>query len=290
MARTLTVIYGSIVAEKNTMPTLSGLVPSVDNLPQLLTDTGNSPSTVAVWRLWAFIMAAAIWTFETIMDRFQALIVSIIAQTEPGTILWYQQQAFIFQYGISLVWLNGKWQYPSVNTAAQIVNRCAAIEQGGGILIKAAIASGSTINPLSTPQLNSLTSFYQKIKFAGPPLSVVSYAPDTLWIPYTVYYDPVADPIVVQAAVEAAINAYISQISGVLIPGDFNGVFDLNQLNEAILAVPQVTDTIPGNVQSTYGSLPYAPVVRKVALNAGYCIIDPSYPLSSTITYTADNV
>jgi hypothetical protein len=88
--------------------------------------------------------------------------------------------------------------------------------------------------------------------------------------------------------VEAAINNYFAQISGVLIPGDFNGVLDLNQLNEAILAVPQVTDTIAGTVQTKYGSLPYADVVRRVSLNAGYCIVDSANPLSTTITYTAD--
>ena len=170
----------------------------------------------------------------------------------------------------------------------QIVNRCAAIERGGAILIKAAISSGTTITPLNSAQLAAFSAYFQKIKFAGPALACVSYSADLVKVPYQVFYDPLADLSVVQPLVEAAINNYFAQISGVLIPGDFNGVLDLNQLNEAILAVPQVTDTIPGIVQTKYGSLSYADVVRRVSLNAGYCTVDPANPLSTTITYTAD--
>lgn len=288
MARTLLSIYQNMVDEKNTMPTLSGLLPTVDNLPQLLTDTGNSPSTVAVWRLDLFIVATAIWSFETVLDQFQALILSILATTEPGTILWYQQQAFIFQFGISLVWLRGRWQYPSVNPSLQIVNRCAAIEVGGGILIKAAVSNGSSIRQLTAPELVAFNAYMQKIKYAGPLLSCLSYPADIAKVTYEVFYDPLADLTVLQPLVEAAINAYFAQISGVAIPGDFNGVLDLEKLDQAILAVPQVTDITRGDVQTTYGLLSYTSVVRKVALNAGYCIVDPANPLSSTITYTAD--
>ena len=117
---------------------------------------------------------------------------------------------------------------------------------------------------------------------------MVSYSPDLMWIPYQYFFDPVADPAVVQAAVEAAVNNYIAQISGVRVPGDFNGVFDTMQLDAVILGVPQVTDLIQGNIQSRYGSLPFASVGRKVSLNAGYCIIDPAYPLSATIIGTPD--
>ena len=285
MARSLTQIYQAVIDEKNNQPTLTGLEPTVDSLTTFLSDVGNSPSSVAVWRLWAFVYAVCSWTLETLWDTFMAQVVTTIANQVPGTILWYQNIGFQFQYGDPLVYVNNVWTYATINTAKQIVNLCAAIEQNGGILIKAAILSGGTITPLSSAQLVAFNAYYQKKKYAGPPITCISYAADLLQLPFTVYYDPLADPAVVQTNVEAAVNNYIATISGAVNPALFNGIFDVNAFNAAILAVTQVQDTKMGNLQATYGSLPYSPINVKYQTNAGYATVDPAYPLSATITY-----
>lgn len=48
MARNIQQIYDSIIAEKNTFSTLSGLVPANDSYTSLLADI-NAASKVAIW-------------------------------------------------------------------------------------------------------------------------------------------------------------------------------------------------------------------------------------------------
>jgi hypothetical protein len=261
------------------MTSLSGLLPTVENLPQLLTDLGNSPSRVAVWRLMCYIVAVSMNTLETLWDSFLNVVNTTIANKIPGTLLWYQQQAFIFQYGDPLTLINNKWQYATVTPANRIVNRCAAIERGAtGILIKAAIFDGTSIAPLSAPQLVAFNAYYQKIKYAGPAITCVSYTADLLRLSYTIYYDPLVDLAVLQPAVEAAINNFIGNLT-------FNGVYNLTAQTDAIQRVPGVVDPRLTDAQATYGLLPYAPIIGQYASNAGYLSIDPAYPLSTTITY-----
>ena len=279
MARTVDEIYSSIITEKNTMSSLQALLPNVDDLPLLIADLGNSPSRVAIWRLWVYIMAVCVWTHENLWDQFRALIESIIANKEPGTLRWYQQQAFSFQYGDPLVWINNKYQYATIDITKRNVNRCAAIEaNGGGIVIKAANNVGGVTYPLAAPVLTAFSAYYQKIKYAGPPITCVSYDPDRLRLLYTVYFDPLADKPTVIAAVESAIITFISQLV-------FNGIFNLTKLTDAIEAVPGVSDVRITSAEWTYGALAFTLINGEYQTRAGYCMIDPAYPLSTTITY-----
>jgi hypothetical protein len=291
MARTLSQIYQSIIDEKNTKASLVGLLPSVDSLTLLLQDLASSPSAVAVWRLWCFIMAACMWVHEGLWDVFKADVETIIANKEPGTLKWYQNIGFLFQYGDPLIWVtdasgeNGKYVYAVIDPAKQIVNRCATIERSGSVVIKAAIEAGGVISSLTAPQLVALNAYYQKMKYAGPPLVCESNNPDTLKIYYTVYYDALADLTELKPAVEDAINNYLAVISGVSNPDLFNGRLTLSKLTDAIQKVTNVTDPRLTDAQGTYGGNPYTAITGEYNSNAGYCIIDPAFPLSTTITY-----
>ena len=282
MARKLTEIYDSIIAEKNTMSSLTDLQPAIDNSQNLLADL-SSTSKVAIWRLWAFLTATAIWAHENLWDLFKAEIQAIVDAAVPGTSPWYRDQALAFQYGDSLIYLNNKFQYFLIDPTKQIVTRAAIADRGGQIIIKVAKGTTTPIKLDDTPgtELDAFKSYIQDIKFAGTNIAIISRDADLLKISYDVYYDPLITKAVVQVNVEAAINAYIGNLP-------FDGYLILTKLTDAIQAAVGVVNPVITDAQAKYGLLPYSPIVVKYNANAGYLSIDPAFPLATQINYIAN--
>lgn len=287
---TIQELYQQIADEKDTKASLSGLLPASDNLPLLLDDLANNPSDVAVWRRWAFIYGDA---QRTIYEKFEDLkvdIATMVANQIPQTTRWYQEQAFKFQYGDPLTWLtnadgSGKYGYAVVDATKQIVNRCAAIETGDQILIKAAIFSGGVLRKLTAPELTAFLAYYKKIKMPGPQLICISLDADLVQLEADIYFDGLADLPTLQANVGAAVDTYFAGISGLGGNDSFNGILNLNQLTDAMQAVRSVVDPRLTRVQIKSGANPYTDVAGERGLVAGYCKIDPAYPLTATINY-----
>ena len=288
MARTISEIYLVIVAEKNNQSTINTLQPAVDSEQKLLSDI-TTPSNISVWRLFAYIIAIAIWIHEKLWDIFRAEIDAIVAAAVSGTAPWFQQQALLFQYGDSLVWLNSKFQYATIDTAKQIIKRSATIETGGAVIIKVAKLIGETPVKLETNELTAFRAFIASIKFAGTNVNIISYDPDKLKLILNIIYDPqvlasdgslLTDPGTFP--VEDAINDYIAGI-------EWDGTFNLTRLIDAIQAAQGVVDPILITAQGkSYNETSFTTIVQNYQSVAGYMIIDPDNPLSGTLTYTPD--
>ncbi len=169
MARSIATIYNEIVADKNAQASISSLAPTADTEQQLQADL-NSSSKVAIWRLWAYVAAVAIYTHEVLWDLYKAELQAIASGAIVGTSPWYQAQVFAFQNGDPLVYESstGRYKYAAVDTAKQIVKRCAIVEQSDGTLaFKVAKLSSGLPVALTTPEQTSLTGFLKKIRFAG---------------------------------------------------------------------------------------------------------------------------
>lgn len=278
MARTINQIYAAIIAEKNTMGTLTGLQPTVDTVQDLLANV-NSPSRVAEWRLWAFITAVALWTHETLWDLFSAEVDDRISKFRPGTLRWYQEQAFAFQYTDLLVWntTTRKYEYPTIDATKQVVSLCSVTEPAGVVRIKVANLANNVVSKLTDPQVDALNAYFRQIKYPGP-LVCVSYDADKLRIGGFVKFDPLADPLTVRSAVEAAVNSYITGL-------EFDGRFIVNRLIDKVQAVPGVIDFTDVNVYTQYGNLPFTYVDGEYQTNAGYAKVDPADPLANTLIY-----
>ena len=67
MARTILEILDDIITEKETHAELDNLQPKPDNSQTFLDDL-TTTSKVAIWRLWAFTTAVAIFAHEKIFD------------------------------------------------------------------------------------------------------------------------------------------------------------------------------------------------------------------------------
>ena len=77
MARTLTQIQSELLAAKAAEPKLDAL---------------DSPSNFAIWRLWLYVVAMAVWTLEQLFDRHKTEIEARLAQNIFGSAEWFVLQ------------------------------------------------------------------------------------------------------------------------------------------------------------------------------------------------------
>lgn len=288
MARELKNIYDEIIAEKESLTTLrTELEPFPENFNNLLT-TISSGSRVAVWRLWVWITAYAIWLFEKIQDAFKDEIEELISSTRFGTEPWYQEIALAFQYGDAIIYTDYKFQYATIDTTKQIVKRAAAVAANGEVRLKVAKLSGTSPVKLSSGELAAFNAYVTDLKPPGEKVLVISTDADLLKLQAEIIYDPqvlnadgssIADGTF---PVELAINSYLAGIV-------WDGKFNMRKWQDAIQAVDGVVDVVPGTCYGkAYGAASFDTIVSNYYSVAGYMIIDPANPLLSTLTYTAN--
>lgn len=286
MARTVQQIYDAMAVEKSTMSNLGALQPNIDTFQSLLTDL-TTPSKVGKWRLMLYLVALGIWTLEKLWDSFKVVLQAIADKAITGNLQWYRDQALLFQNGYSLTYINGKYQYTTIDANAQIIKRAAAVESSGNtkLIIKVAKLVANVVTPLSAGELSSFGYYMNQVKFAGTKITVLSNNADYLKLAYTVYYDPlvlsangslISNPSVFP--VQDSINDYISNLP-------FNGELVLTSLTDAAQKAEGVKNPILTTAEAKYGSFPYAAIPVKYIADAGHLIIDPAYPLSTQITY-----
>lgn len=263
MARTILEIYDSIIAEKESGTLLDDLSPNPETSSQLLTDL-SSGSKVAIWRLWAYITAVAIFAHEVIFDVFKEEVQDIADAAAPGTPGWYRQKMLEFQFGDTLTYVNYQYVYDPVDESARIITRCAVQERSdGAVLIKVAKDSGGSPVPLSAPEKSAAESYAAKIKFAGTRLAVTSLNADELDIDYTIYYDPLIPLATLQSNLQAAADAFLVDLP-------FNAEFRVTKFTDALQAVEGVVDPVFASATGTAdGGSPEAITVRYVPA-AGY--------------------
>ena len=287
MARSITEIYDSIIAEKQNMTSLNALQPNIDSSQDLLNDLTSS-SKVAVWRLWAFITAVAINVFEVIHDQHTAAIELRATQIPTGTAIWYHQQSLLFQFGDTLVWNGLQFAYDPIIIANRIVSLASVVDQGFQIRIKAAKLDGGGLPvPLSAPELSSFQGYWDEKRFAGTAMLVTSTVGDDIFTDYFIKYDALilapdgsilSNPAVFP--VEDAIEAHIRNLP-------FDGILSLMELTDAVQAASGVIDVTLNDAQAKFGLLAYSSINKEYLPDAGYLVLDKP---SSTFTYSTISV
>jgi len=272
MARSIAQIQASIVAAKNADATLSGL---------------TSSSATAIWLLWTWVVATAMWAHENLFDAHKAEVQTIIKTQVPHGVAWYETTAKAFQYGYALP--ADAVVYDTIDAAAQVVNFAAAIETTNKLRIKVASLSGVNLAPLSDAQLTAFTAYMNRVKDAGVRLQCTSAVGDNLRMAMTVYYDP----LVIDATgkrldgtndtpVLSAIEAFIDGLT-------FNGKLIVTNVIDAVLAVEGVTTVTLTYCAAQYGAFPYAAIAASYTPDAGYLVLDAAY-FNANTTYQPDGV
>jgi len=268
MARSITDIKAAIIAEMATHSEFNGM----------------STSATAIWGIFAFIIASALWIHETLWDLFRTEITNYIADIIPGSIPWYHQQCLNFQYGDSLEFIDGKFQYATIDSTMQIIKRCAVIEINNGLSIKLAKLDNDVPIALTAPELAAFNAYINQIKYAGTYCSPISYPADQLTLAITIVYDPlvllddgslITDPSVKPA--EVALREYIAAIV-------FGGVFNKTKAVDAMQLAEGVKDVIITSASGhPYGVNTPTLITQNYMASAGYMVIE-----SLTATYATN--
>jgi hypothetical protein len=272
MARTITEIKKSLMDK----------VAADAVLGPLLTST----SAVAVYGAFLYIASFAAWTVENLHDLFKADVNATIAEKNPHSARWYVNKVKEFQYGFNLV--PEKDYYDNTGIAQDVIDASkiiayASFVQEPETRLKLAKNVGTGLGKLSNTELTAAIEYVMRFKDAGVklkrttltvPTTITSNDPDQLYIKMDVYFNPLVLGITgnrldgtIAAPVPSAIRNYISNI-------DFDGVFSVQKLVDAVQAVDGVKDLFLETIQTQYGALPFTSVAVDFIPDAGYLVID----------------
>jgi hypothetical protein len=268
MARSIEKIYSEIILAKEAKAELSAL---------------DSTSVTAIWRLWAYVTATAIFTIETMWDLFRAEIEGIIASQKPGSLIWYRQICLGFKLGVSLTNVNGRLGYP-INDVMPLISQCSVKEAADGLVIKVAKDVNGQLEPLSVVELNSFSSFIAQMKYAGTPVRIVNAPANLLKMNISIYYDPL---IIKQSGEQITDSKKIVEesILNHLKSLQFDGRLKRSSLVTAIMETKGVQDCQVYSLMQKYESYPYEEIELSHVPESGYFKIDPLFPLSTSINY-----
>ena len=269
MARTIQEIQTLILQAKAQEPALNEL---------------NSTSKVAIWRLWVYIIAVAIWSLEKLFDQHRADIDKRLAELKPHTARWYRSKALAFQYGFDLLTdsdkFNNQGHTEEAIEASKIVKYSAVIESKneGRLIVKIAGEQGETLQPITDAQKQAFEAYLQEIKDAGVRLSVVNYQPDVLHLQMKIIYDPLVldsnGQSIIHATkpVEETIKSYLKRLP-------FNGELVLAHLIDALqqaegVKIPHLVLAQSKNITSGGGYGAFETIEISKIPTAGYFTID----------------
>jgi len=176
MARTLEEIREEIIERKESCNELNGL---------------DSSSKTAIWRLWIYITAFAIWTLEKLFDQHRNEVDEMLKQRIPHTARWYRNKALDFLLGVNLMTDSDK--YPDGVTDIEnkkIIKYAAVVEIGSRLIIKIATEKDGELGPIDSDNLEGFTRYIQEIKDVGVRFNAINYLPDLLVLNIEIYRDP----------------------------------------------------------------------------------------------------
>ncbi len=203
---------------KNADPTLSAL---------------TSTSQTAKWNLYYFIVASCIAIFEQLQDIFKTELEAIASTAAPSTPQWTRNKVLKYQKG-DVAQLNTTTftvEYPTINTANQILTRCAVITAPNRtVLIK--VAKSDPPVPVSVGELAELQSYIETFNPAGIAFTLINENSDKMEVAATIYYNGQYSAVI-STNVVAALNNYMATLP-------FNGVISTQSVVDAIQAVEGV--------------------------------------------------
>ncbi len=281
MARTIDKIQEQIITEKDRSQGLESL---------------NSTSKTAIWRVWTYITAVAIWTLENLFDLHKKEVDRLLLTKKPHNLLWYKTKAEAFQFGSELKPGSDCYDNTGVDhvkvAKSRIVKHVAVVEnkKTGWVRIKAAKEVNGELQKLSNEnpdELGALNRYMQHIKDAGVKLIVQSLPPDRLKMHIDIYYDAMVldenggrlDGGSVKP-VNDTIDAYLRSLP-------FNGAFVLATLTDQLQETPGVVIPQIRHVAVSYGTRKEVCIPVRYVPDGGYLRIYEADDLK--ITYYPSN-
>jgi hypothetical protein len=280
--QTVEEIYDEITASQTVQSSLSDLDATGDTAVSLLADVGSG-SKVGRHRLIKWVVAYAMWTQRVLWEIFRIDTKALAKDGHFGTKRWLVAKALAFQYGDDLVFTPLDATYDPIDASAQIVAKAAVTELAYKAIVKAVKQSGTGYTVLTSDERNGLQDYFDELK---PPMNIEvrSALADKARIYGTVVCDAKQGIPQIQSNAEAAIVQYIADL-------DFNGVFSINKMREAVLDIAGVIDFLVVEVGIRIdGNTTFVNVPRVYSTYAGHMVVDSSHALSQTLEFKSSNV
>lgn len=213
-------------------------------------DAQSSPSKVAIYNLWAYVVATVAWIQYQLWEVLQEELNVLIREQKLYTLYWWQQTALAFRFGHPLDEATGSYLgdgYTDEEIAsAQIVSRAAVIElevnNRKHLFIKVAKSDNDTLVPLSDTELDALEQYFATIKPAGTKIVLFTGPADQLRLTLDYYYDPL---LLTEggARIDGSSNSPVQDaIREYLQVLKFNGEFTISDLEDTLQQLPSCAE------------------------------------------------
>ncbi len=228
MSRTIKDIYNEAVKERNKRLELAEF-------------SNDSKLSIMNGITWTF--AAVIYSFETLLDVFTLDISTAINSRVNGTPLFYVNALLQYQKGDELtVREDGlAFGYSEIDETKRIISQVSYSESSSDVnldnklILKVAQGEKGHLSPVAGDDLVLITSYLNKIKFAGTRIEVTSSEGDVLIPKLSVYYDGAIRETEIYDLIEEKLNDYLMTI-------DFDSSIYVSKIIEAIKNAEHVTD------------------------------------------------
>jgi len=281
MARDLNTIQQLILDKKTQTAELSTLEVLTTDEQSTLSNL-TSASKVAIWRLWVYIVAFAIWSLEKLFDIYETEVDQRIAANEIHNFLWYKKKALEFQYGHALVPQTDYYDNTGLVIAdieqSKLIRHVAVVRKiisGHGFLeLKLAKEENNQLVPLEAPEMEAFKAYMFLIADAGTYIQYISLPHDDLKLVLEIQYDP---QILWQdgSRKDGTDNTPVIQaINTFLYTLEFNGELILTKLTDYLQNVEGVKIPKIREAYSKYGDFDYAEIDETYIARAGYMRLD----------------
>lgn len=243
MARTITQIHNAMLQD----------IASNEVLSTALT----SNSLYAIFRLFTFIIASAIFILEGFFDQHSQEINAMIYNQKSGRVSWYKTMALNFQYGFDLVQDKDYFDNGSASSseieASKIIKYCAVSESDNESRIIIKIA-GETAGALShftdTDQVEAIEAYFKEIKWPGK-ITIINYKADKLFLNIQIKRDAL---VINNQGMSILDGNYpvVEALQEFMKELPFNGELKLSALVDKMQGIPGVLDATVLSAQSAW--------------------------------------
>lgn len=228
MSRTIKEIYNEAIAERNRRLELT----------EFASDSKMSVMNGILW-----VVAAVIYSFESLLDVFAVDISEAINGRINGTPAYYANSLLQYQQGDELtVREDGlAFGYANIDETKRIVTQVSYMEStddrnlDSKLILKVATGAKGSLSAIPPKELAPINAYINKLKFAGTRVEVISTKGDVLIPRLTVFHDGAVPESEVYDSIEEQLNAYMMDI-------DFDAAVYVSRLTDAIRRAKHVTD------------------------------------------------
>lgn len=228
MSRTIKEIYNEAVAERNRRL----------ELEEFASDSKMSILNGILW-----VVAATIYSFETLLDVFAIDISAAINSRVNGTPDYYANALLQYQRGDELVVREDglAFGYANIDEGKRIITQVSYSEStddmnlDSKLVLKVATGTKGNLSAIPAEELVPINAYIGKLKFAGTRIEVISTKGDVLIPRLTVFHDGAVPEAEMYDAIEKQLDGYMMEIA-------FDSAIYVSRIMDAIRKAEHVTD------------------------------------------------